>query len=270
MPSTQLTLSNARYKNPDGDPRGPYVLADLTAPFDRPQLSYEWNGHRPPSGRSWRYSLERAERLAEEGRIVFPEFGRPRLKRYLDEASQPELQAPTIDPAKKLELILRPAMQKIARTVAEDPSCLQHMEWRDVERMLREVFERLGFATELTRSTKDGGFDLRLEFDNQGETAIFLVEVKHWINSNKKPGANEINALFDVIVRSSDSSGGLLLSSTGFTKGTLCGRTEIQQQTIRLGGEEKIVSLCQDYLQSDTGLLAPTTDLARVLIQCTH
>jgi len=258
----------SRYRNLDSDPRGPYVLTDITASLERPQFSYEWNGRRPPPGRSWRYSAKRMEQWLAEGRIVLSSSGFPRLKRYLDEAGRPE-QSPVIDPAARLELIIRPAMQKMAEVVARDPACLRWMEWRDLERMMREVFEGLGFSTELTRSSKDGGFDLCLESEGVEGKTIFLVEVKHWIGTNKKPGVKEVTALLDVVVRSSSASGGLLLSSTGFTKDALRGRTEIQQQTIRLGGREKIVTLCQDYLQSDAGLLVPTTELARMLVQDT-
>jgi hypothetical protein len=79
-------IQDDRYKNPDNDPRGPYLLVDVTASFDRPSLKYEWHGQFPPEGRSWRFSKERAEELERDGRIVFLSLGRPRLKRYLQES----------------------------------------------------------------------------------------------------------------------------------------------------------------------------------------
>lgn len=76
------------YKNPDNDPLGPYVLADVTTQLDRPSLRYEWHGMFPPDGRSWRFSREKAEQLERDGRIILSSSGRPRLKRYLNEAQQ--------------------------------------------------------------------------------------------------------------------------------------------------------------------------------------
>jgi Restriction endonuclease len=186
--------------------------------------------------------------LQAEGRLTFVRrrsvHDLPRLKRYVSEVQAPDSTAQPHDPSTIVTLILRPAMQKLARAVADNPDCLRYMEWRDLERMLREVFEELGFNTELTRSSKDGGFDLRLI---DGHT-VFLVEVKHWVNSNKKPGCNEVNALFDIVVRSSELTTGVLLSSSGFTQQAVHGRTEVQQRRVRLGGEKKLISLCQDYV----------------------
>lgn len=79
-------IQNSRYQNPDNDPRGPYLLTDVTASFDRPSLKYEWHGVLPPEGRSWRFSNEKAEELERDGRIVFSPSGQPRLKRYLHES----------------------------------------------------------------------------------------------------------------------------------------------------------------------------------------
>ena len=51
------------------DARGPYRLLDLTAPSPRESLSYSWRGFEPPSGRAWRFNLERMEQYLAEGRI---------------------------------------------------------------------------------------------------------------------------------------------------------------------------------------------------------
>jgi hypothetical protein len=173
-------------------------------------------------------------------------------------------------PPSQLEFIVRTAMKAIATEIARNPLCLRDVEWRDLERVLREVFERLGFTTQLTRSGKDGGFDLHLECKEAGETRTFLVEVKHWVGSGKKPGRSILSALVDVVARAASGATGLLLSSSGFTADVLNGRTEVEQQTVRLGGQSKIVSLCQNYLQSAEGLWSPTTELADMLLEGTQ
>ena len=261
---------DARYKNPDDDPRGPYVLSDVTSPFDRPLLRYEWNGQLPPEGRSWRYTAERARALEAEGRISFSSTGQPRLKRYISEASRSKEPSAEASSPSRIELIVRTAMKAIASAIARDPMCLRDVEWRDLERVLREVFEHLGFTTELTRSGKDGGFDLRLECQEGRGTRTFLVEVKHWLASGKKPGSAVLTALIDVVASATNETTGVLLSSSGFTKDILSSRTEIEQYNVRLGGCSKIVSLCQNYLQSTEGLWSPATDLAEMLLEGTH
>jgi len=64
-----------------------YTLGDLTSPHPRPNMTYEWRGHKPPPN-GWRYELSSMERLFAEGRIELAkkEGGRPRLRHFLDEA----------------------------------------------------------------------------------------------------------------------------------------------------------------------------------------
>jgi hypothetical protein len=77
--------------------------------------------------------------------------------------------------------LLRRAMQGLASIIAAQPQELINVEWRDLERLLFEVFEGLGFDTTLTRPAKDGGFDLRLVADG----FTYFVEVKHWAERSK-------------------------------------------------------------------------------------
>ena len=67
--------------------RGPYRLVDLTRSADKSTsgvFDFEWRGHVPGPGRSWRYSNERLEQLASEGSIHFSAARKtlPKLKVY--------------------------------------------------------------------------------------------------------------------------------------------------------------------------------------------
>jgi adenine-specific DNA-methyltransferase len=83
-----------RYKNPDNDPRGPWTSGDLTAkagPGRRAAQFYDVvtpSGRvvRPAPGMAWRYTRERFDELAADGRIAFRDGSQmPRLKRFLHE-----------------------------------------------------------------------------------------------------------------------------------------------------------------------------------------
>ncbi|APU13083.1 site-specific DNA-methyltransferase [Actinoalloteichus fjordicus] len=86
--------SDASYRNPDNDPRGPWTPGD---PFANKAYSlgkYEVTGptgniFRPPPGRYWRISKGKFEELDREGRIWWRGGGdaRPRIKRYLSEVA---------------------------------------------------------------------------------------------------------------------------------------------------------------------------------------
>ena len=59
-----------------------YRLSDLTNPNrDRPNLTYEWNGHT----RVWRWTKERMQDAHNSGLIHYSSTGLARQKRYLDE-----------------------------------------------------------------------------------------------------------------------------------------------------------------------------------------
>ena len=85
---------NARYKNPDNDPNGPWSSGDLTAKtysasYDYPITTPSGKVILPTSGRSWITSKENMQKWIDEGRIWFGENGEntPRYKRYLSEMS---------------------------------------------------------------------------------------------------------------------------------------------------------------------------------------
>lgn len=83
---------NARYKNPDNDPRGSWTSGDLSvrtysAAYDYPIKTPSGRIVNPPAGRCWRIGKEGMDALIAENRIWFGEDGgnTPRLKRFLSE-----------------------------------------------------------------------------------------------------------------------------------------------------------------------------------------
>lgn len=86
---------NARFSNPDNDPRGPWSSGDLVANEARTNGNYIVKG---PTGREftvsaekhWVYSQENLEKMIKENRIWFGPNGTafPRKKRFLSEVQQ--------------------------------------------------------------------------------------------------------------------------------------------------------------------------------------
>jgi adenine-specific DNA-methyltransferase len=82
----------ARYKNPDDDPRGAWLLSDLAARNQYTQGLYPITTPSgrvidgPPAGSYWRVSREKFDELDADGRIWWGEGNtRPGIKRYLSE-----------------------------------------------------------------------------------------------------------------------------------------------------------------------------------------
>lgn len=168
---------------------------------------------------------------------------------------------PRVEPDKTIHLIIRTAMKEVATLIAEDPEQLASVEWRDLERVLREVFEKIGFGTKLTRSGKDGGFDLELSIIKDGKRAIYLVEIKHW--TTKKPGPEHLTKLVRVVA-SKQANAGLFLSTSGFARTVYEGLIEASAP-VRLGDGSKVVSLCKLYHRIDTALWIEAGDLEEEL-----
>jgi adenine-specific DNA-methyltransferase len=86
---------NARYKNPDNDPRGLWKPADLSVKRVTEKDTYEIltpNGRKvlPPKGRSWVTSKERVKEWIGDNRIWFGKTGNnvPSMKIFLNEVQQ--------------------------------------------------------------------------------------------------------------------------------------------------------------------------------------
>lgn len=84
--------ANARYNNPDNDPRGPWTSGDISvktysASTDYPITLPSGRIVLPPSGGCWRLSKENFEKYVKENRIWFGANGdnTPRIKRFLSE-----------------------------------------------------------------------------------------------------------------------------------------------------------------------------------------
>ena len=86
----------ARYKNPDADPRGAWLLSDLAARnfYAQGRYSITTKSGRaiegPPAGSYWRVSKEKFDQLDRDGRIWWGENGdnRPGIKRFLSEVRE--------------------------------------------------------------------------------------------------------------------------------------------------------------------------------------
>ena len=85
-----------RYKNPDDDPRGPWLLSDLAARnrYDQGRYSITTPSGRiiegPPAGSYWRVRKDRFDELEKDGRIWWGKDGsnRPGIKRFLSEVRE--------------------------------------------------------------------------------------------------------------------------------------------------------------------------------------
>ena len=164
-------------------------------------------------------------------------------------------------------IYIKQLSRKLIELVAKRPDSLKEMEWRDLERVVSELFEGLGFKTTLTPSSKDGGKDVILECTIDDIQKSFVIEIKHW-RSGQRVGQKTVKEFTKVIINEKRDKG-LFLSTYGFSNNFYESLSETEKTIVRFGEQEKIVELCRTYEKISNGIWNPTSTLEDILFENT-
>lgn len=151
----------------------------------------------------------------------------------------------------------------IISEIARNPNELYMVEWRILEHVIAQIFEGLGFDVTLTEASKDGGKDLILECEIDGFPASYIVEIKHW-TSGKRVGAGMLQRFLRVVV-SERRSGGLFLSTSGYSGNAFEQFAVFERKMVRFGNDEKIVGLCQMFERAKSGVWSAPKELVEII-----
>lgn len=163
--------------------------------------------------------------------------------------------------------VLKAYVSKLIELIAKSSKTLAEIEWRDIERVVAEVFAGLGFDAKLTQSSKDGGKDVILECLAMGRQKSFIVEIKHW-RSGQKVREGKIREFIQVITKEK-RDGGLFLSTYGFVENAIESLTQIDREKVKFGSEKKIATLCTTYIRKKSGLWENEDQLPTILFEDT-
>lgn len=174
-----------------------------------------------------------------------------------------------LTPIEKNQVIfyVKQLSKKLIELVASNPGNLKELEWRDLERVIAELFEGIGFKTTLTPSSKDGGKDVILECTINDIQKSFIIEIKHW-RSGQKVGKSAVKEFTNIIINEKREKG-LYLSTYGFSDNYYESLTEKQKSKVRFGEQEKIVELCRTYEKVNNGIWNPIETLEDILFDNT-
>lgn len=165
----------------------------------------------------------------------------------------------------KVTVAVKTLSRSLVLAIAENPELLRDIEWRDMERLVAEVFTGLGFEVELTSSSKDGGMDCIVSTDISNTRKSYAIEIKHW-RSGKKVGSSSVEKFIHIIARE-NMLGGLFLASNGFSKSVCEFMMEFDSQVISFGDDQKIVHLCRKYSRSQDGIWKQTNSLEDIIFE---
>jgi small GTP-binding protein len=159
--------------------------------------------------------------------------------------------------------IIRVMADCLCEAVAKNPAALHEIEWRDLERLIARALEEIGFSVVLTPPAKDGGKDIIANCIVENEEKIYYIEIKHW-RKRGRPGTKQIYEFIEVNA-CDNTNGGLFISASGFTDIVYGRLSELSRQNVRLGNQDKIVSLCQQYIRKRDGFWCCKTPLPELL-----
>ena len=107
--------------------------------------------------------------------------------------------------------------KSLIKLVHKHPELIDELTPQEFEELVAQVFTHLGYDSQLTPQTRDGGYDIILRGeDDFGENRI-LVEVKKY-SKNNPVGASVLRGLAGVVLNS-NANRGLLVTSSYVTKG---------------------------------------------------
>lgn len=158
---------------------------------------------------------------------------------------------------------VRALSDQLARLVAEEPNALDDIEWRDLERLLANVFRGLGFHVELTSPSKDGGKDLIVTYFDKESKVQYFVEVKHW-RSGKLVGSNYVSKFIRILAKA-HCAGGIYLATYGFRHTDIELITEVERQEFFTGEKKHISNICRSYARRNNGLWARESDAQAII-----
>lgn len=166
-----------------------------------------------------------------------------------------------------VNIIRKNFSDQIINEIVKNPRYLDDIEWRELEYLVQSTFEAIGFSSQITPPSKDGGKDIVLKCHINNSEHTYYVELKHW-RSYQKVGKKDVSDFIQVVVNEK-LNGGLFLSTYGYCNNAFSMLSKVDREIVKFGDKEKIITLCQQYVKSKSELWIPTTNLAEILFEKT-
>jgi restriction endonuclease Mrr len=113
-------------------------------------------------------------------------------------------------------LVLEDANDELIANLAQNPSDVYSLAPRKFEELIARLFEDRGYAVTLTKSTRDGGYDVIAELSTAISSMIIFAECKRY-QKNRKVGVEVVRGLYGVIEQHKANQG-LVITSSFFTR----------------------------------------------------
>lgn len=129
-------------------------------------------------------------------------------------------------PQKNTIILLQDVNDELLFYLAKNPELIYKLDSRKFEQLIAKLFADRGHEVSLTKSTRDGGYDIFARVKDAFSSFIILVECKKYSAENKV-GVEVVRGLYGV-TEAHKANQGLIITSSYFTKGA-------QQEQLRIG-----------------------------------
>lgn len=114
-------------------------------------------------------------------------------------------------------ITLSPVNDRVLQYLSKNPQALYQLTGREFEKVMAEIYYKLGYHVELTPATRDGGKDIIIRKPSDLGDFIYYVECKK--HAEERPvGIGVVKNLNDT-VNTDRVNGGIIATTSFFTKG---------------------------------------------------
>lgn len=123
--------------------------------------------------------------------------------------------------------------EDLMRYIAQEPMSMHELSPREFEKIIAELFKKLGYEVELTKQTRDGGVDIYIAEKTDIGKFLFLLECKHYA-PNRPVGIEVIRNMYGVLgMNKRKPTGGIIATTSHFAKG-------VREEIVELNLEHRI------------------------------
>ena len=133
---------------------------------------------------------------------------------------------------------------ELVRYLARHPEKMHSLQPGKFEELVAELFRAQGYDVELTRISKDGGFDIRAVRKTAVGLGLTLIECKRYSHDN--PVGVELVRGLHSVVETAKATSGLLVTTSHFTKGAKA-LQEIYKHRLDLADFNRLQAMLKSY-----------------------
>lgn len=137
------------------------------------------------------------------------------------------------------------------------PAELNTLSGIDFEKMISALLQRMGFNTEMTKVTGDGGIDIIATLDRPLIGGRYLIQCKRFA-PGKLVGAATVRDFYGALTADRNAVKGIMITTSGFTAQALA---FARQLPLELIGGQQLSQLLAQYQTSTGSHRAPETSL---------